>query len=111
MEETVACDIRVYGADWCSLTRRVREYLMNVRLDYDYCDVDREDEAKRFVAAVNDGHQRFPVVVVEHEVVAQPTIAALQRAIAEHGLEPEIRTVRLPATRAEETPVIANTQR
>jgi len=100
MEETVASDIRVYGADWCGMTRRVRVYLMNARFDYDYCDVDREDEARRFVAALNDGHQRFPVVVVEHEVVIQPTIAALQRAIAEHGLEPAIRTVRPLATHA-----------
>jgi glutaredoxin len=88
---TVASDILVYGADWCGLTRGVREYLTNSRFDYDYFDADRDGDANRFVLAVNDGHLRFPVVVVEDQVVTQPTIAILQRAINEHGLLPAIR--------------------
>jgi glutaredoxin len=90
-EVMVASDILVYGADWCGLTRGVREYLTNSRFDYDYFDADRDGDANRFVLAVNDGHLRFPVVVVEDQVVTQPTIAILQRAINEHGLQPEIR--------------------
>ena len=99
-EETLAADIRVYGADWCGLTRGVREYLRSSLFDYDYFDVDRDDEARRFVPGVNDGHPRFPVVVVEDQVVTLPTIAMLQRAISDHGIQPAIRAVRRLATHA-----------
>ena len=95
----MASDIQVYGAEWCGLTRGVREYLTNARFDYDFFDVDREDEAKRFVLAVNDGHLRLPVVVVQQEVVTRPTIAILRRLLDEYGLEPEIRTTRPLAAR------------
>ena len=88
----MASDIQVYGADWCGLTRGLREYLMNSRIDYDYFDVDRDDEAQQFVLAMNEGRRRFPVVVVQEQVVTQPTIAALRSVIDEHALEPTIRS-------------------
>ena len=88
----MASDIQVYGADWCGLTRGLREYLMNSRIDYDYFDVDRDDEAEQFVLAMNGGRRRFPLVVVEEQVVTGPTIAVLHAVIGEHALQPAIRT-------------------
>ena len=88
----MASDIEVYGADWCGLTRGLREYLMNSRIDYDYFDVDRDDEAQQFVLAMNEGRLRFPLVVVQEQVVTQPTIAILHSVIGEHALEPTIRS-------------------
>ena len=91
----MASDIQVYGADWCGLTRGLREYLVNSRIDYDYFDVDRDDEAQQFVMAMNEGRRRFPLVVVEEQVVTHPTIAVLRRVIGEHALQPAIRTAPL----------------
>ncbi len=88
----MASDIQVYGADWCGLTRGLREYLMNSRIDYDYFDVDRDDEAQQFVLAMNEGRRRFPLVVVQEQVVTQPTIAVLRSVIGEHALQPTIRS-------------------
>jgi glutaredoxin len=88
-------DIQVYGADWCGLTRGLREYLTNSRIDYDYVDVERDDQALQFVLATNEGRRRFPVVVVQEQVVTQPTIAILRRVITEHALQPAVRTARL----------------
>ena len=53
--------IQIYGADWCGLTRELREYLTNSRFDYDYLDIDRNDGVQRFVLHLNDGHRRFPM--------------------------------------------------
>ena len=97
----MACDIQVYGNDWCGVTRELREYLMTSRLEYDYFDIDRDDDAQRFVLSMNDGRRRSPLVVVSHEVVTRPTVAILRRVIREHGLQPAIRTARPIATRAE----------
>jgi glutaredoxin len=91
-EDTLASDIQVYGADWCGLTRGLREYLTNSRIDYDYFDVDRDDEAHQFVLAMNEGRRRFPLVVVQQRIVREPTIAILRRVISEEALEPTVRT-------------------
>jgi glutaredoxin len=88
----MASDIQVYGADWCGLTRGLREYLTNSHIDYDYFDVDRNEEAERFVLAINEGRRRFPLVVVHEQVVTQPTIAVLRTVISEHALQPTIRS-------------------
>jgi glutaredoxin len=88
----MASDIRVYGADWCSLTRGLREYLMNSRIDYDYFDVDRDHDAQEFILVMNEGRRRFPLVVVKEQVVTQPTIAVLRSVIDEHDLRPTIRS-------------------
>jgi len=92
-------DIRVYGADWCGLTRRLREYLTNARFDYDYFDIDRDEVAQRFVHAANDGDRRFPLVVVEQQVVLEPTIAVLHRLLEEHAISPRSRQPSLRGAR------------
>jgi len=90
----VASDILVYGTDWCGLTHHLREYLMRSRFEYDYFDIDRDNDAQQFVLAMNDGQRPFPLVVVQHHVVTQPTVAILNHVIREHGLQPAIRTAR-----------------
>ena len=78
--------VQVYGTDWCGLTRGVREFLMKSGIPYDYYDVDQDPRANDFVRAMSDGRRRFPLVVVEEELIANPTLDALQRVLAEQGL-------------------------
>jgi mycoredoxin len=80
----VASEIQVYGADWCGVTFRVREYLMKARLSYDFFDIEQDLEARQVVLAMTGGRLRFPVVVIEDDIVADPTIAALQRVLERH---------------------------
>lgn len=77
----MASEIQVYGADWCGVTFRVREYLMHARLSYDFLNIEQDPEARQFVLATTDGRLRFPVVVVEDHIVVDPTIAELQREL------------------------------
>src|SRR5262249_2978769 len=93
-EESVTNDIQVYGADWCGLTRGIREYLVTSRLEYDYFDVDRDEAAQQFVLETNDGRRRLPVVVVEERVLLQPTNAVLQGVLREQGIEAPVRRAR-----------------
>ena len=95
----MASDIRVYGTDWCGLTRNLREYLTNARFDYEYLDIDRDDTAQRFVRAVNDGRRRFPLVVVEQELVIDATIAVLRRVLGDHAISPRSPQLQLRGAR------------
>jgi hypothetical protein len=60
----MATEIQVYGADWCSLTFGVREYLTNARLTYDYHDVDREPQAEELMLALTDGRTPWRYVAI-----------------------------------------------
>ena len=85
----MAAEIQVYGADWCSLTFGVREYLTNARLAYEYHDVDRELQAEELMLTLTDGRRRFPVVVVHTRVLTNPTRGELQRVLDDHRIHPE----------------------
>jgi len=86
LEDNVTSAIQVYGTGWCSLTYRVREYLMNARLTYEFFDIDHDQQAHEFVLAATRGQRRFPLVVVEDDVMTVPTIPQLQRVLDEHDI-------------------------
>ena len=81
--------IQVYGTDWCRLTFSVREYLINSRVDYDYFDIERDPLADEFVRTVNDGQQRYPVVVIEDHRVTNPTLVELDALLRDHRSDDE----------------------
>ena len=95
MEDNVTSAIQVYGTGWCALTYRVREYLMNARLAYEFFDIDHDQSANAFVLAATEGRRRFPLVVVEDDVMTVPTIPQLQRVLVAH----DIRSRRAPSRR------------
>lgn len=90
----MAGEIQVYGAEWCGLTYRVREYMMNARVKYEYFDIERDADAQELVLSMNDGECRLPVVIVEERVVIGPTTAELQQVLDEQGIRPEPRARR-----------------
>ena len=91
-------EIQVYGTSWCGLTFRVREYLMKAHLTYEFFDIERDPKAREFVWAMTDGHLRFPLVVIEHQLVTEPTVAELQRVIDAHEIRPRPRQSRKDAS-------------
>ena len=95
MKDKVTSAIQVYGTGWCRLTYRVREYLMNARLAYEFFDIDHDKKAHEFVLATTNGQRRFPLVVVENDVMTVPTIPQLQRVLDAH----DIRSERAPSRR------------
>jgi hypothetical protein len=77
----MACDIQVYGADWCGLTVNLREYLTAGRFAYEFHDIDRDPAACALILALTDGRWRFPIVVVRERVLANPTCMELRRVL------------------------------
>jgi glutaredoxin len=65
--------IQVYGAAWCGLTYRLRQYLTNARIAHDFHDVDRDMGARELMLVFTDGRRRFPLVVVCTRVLGNPS--------------------------------------
>jgi glutaredoxin len=80
--------IQVYGTDWCRLTFGIREYLTNSRVDYEYFDIDRDQQADELVRTRSQGRRRYPLVVLAGHFVTNPTITALAKLLRDHRVEP-----------------------
>lgn len=66
-------DITVYGAPWCPDCRRSKQFLGEQRVDFDWVDIDGNDEAAAFVREKNGGRQIIPTIVFpDGSILAEP---------------------------------------
>jgi thioredoxin reductase (NADPH) len=79
--------IKVYGADWCGLTRRTLNYLDKLGVEYDYIDVDSDRAASEWVKGHNNGKEKKPTLDIHGRVVTAPSNKELEEALRnEHVL-------------------------
>jgi len=60
----MANQITVYGADWCGDTVRTLRHLDRKGVDYQYVDVDEDQDGERKVIEFNKGKRRIPLVEI-----------------------------------------------
>ncbi len=56
--------IEFYGADWCPDCRRAKAYLKEHNIEYDFIDVDIDEEATRRVESINNGKRIIPTIII-----------------------------------------------
>jgi glutaredoxin len=78
-------EIKVYGADWCSMTKRTLQHLNKRQIPYDYVDIDRDRKAAQWVAAQNDGREKKPTLDIRGAVLTEPSNEELDRVLQEKG--------------------------
>ncbi len=79
-------DIKVYGADWCSLTKRARAHLDQLQVDYQYIDIEQDKGAAQWVRDQNEGKERKPTVDISGQVLSEPSNNQLDEALQAKGL-------------------------
>jgi glutaredoxin-like protein len=57
--------ITVYGSDWCGDCIRVRRFLTQNQIEFQWVNVDRDKEGEKFVYSVNKGMRSVPTIVFE----------------------------------------------
>lgn len=66
--------IKVYGAPWCADCRRSKRLLDECRVDYEWIDISKDNDAARFVQNMNSGRHIIPTIVFpEGSFLAEPT--------------------------------------
>jgi mycoredoxin len=78
--------VKVYGADWCEHTRRAREFLDRLGVQYQYVDIEQDEAGAAWVRGQNGGKERKPTVDVAGQVLSTPTDHELTGALRERGL-------------------------
>ncbi len=73
--------IQFYGADWCPDCRRAKAYLKEHNIQYDFTDVDLDQEATRRVESINNGKRIIPTIIIQGKTYTNPTNDQLDAAL------------------------------
>ena len=79
-------NVKVYGADWCPLTKNSLAHLKKMKVDYEYINIDEDREAAKWVAAQNNGKEKKPTIDVGGDVLTAPKDDELDRVLKAKGL-------------------------
>jgi thioredoxin reductase (NADPH) len=66
--------IKVYGAPWCPDCRRSKQFLGEMRIPYEWIDIDQDKAAAAFVREKNGGKQIIPTIIFpDGSFLAEPS--------------------------------------
>ena len=78
--------IKVFGTDWCEDTQRSREQLDELKLSYEYSNMERDPAAQTWVKEQNGGKQKTPTINVKGKIVIEPSNEELEETLRECGI-------------------------
>ena len=73
--------IELYGSNWCTECRIIRDFLTHNQLGFNYINTDEDDEAASKLLRLNNGRIKTPVVVVNGISFSNPTLSILELII------------------------------
>ena len=76
--------LKVYGADWCPKTALLKNFLQAEWIDFEYLNVDTDEEAKEILKKIYDGKVKFPTVTKDGKHVKNPSIGDLKKFLKEN---------------------------
>ena len=65
-------NITFYGADWCPDCRRAKKYLQESNINYDFVDVDMDQQATQLVESINKGKRIIPTIIINEKSYTNP---------------------------------------
>lgn len=75
--------IKVYGADWCHNTNDTLTQLKMLHVDFQYIDIEEDEDAAAWVRDQNGGKERKPTVDIDGKVLSVPDFEELEDALRE----------------------------
>ena len=76
----------VYGTSWCAATQVVRRHLDRFGIPYTFRDIEHDSGAASQVRWWSGGYTSHPTVQVGGDVLVEPSMPELQRALSQNGL-------------------------
>jgi mycoredoxin len=76
--------VTMYTTQWCGFCRRLKSQLGRVGVELNEIDIERDEEAAKFVEGVNGGNQTVPTLVfADGSTMVNPSAAQVQAKLAE----------------------------
>ncbi len=77
--------IQIYGASWCGDTRRSRRVLDDLNVPYEYLDIDRDPDARKWALAQTHGIRKIPVINLATQILIVPSDDNFTQALRATG--------------------------
>jgi mycoredoxin len=77
--------VKVYGADWCSLTQDALEFLARLGVEYEYIDIEQDLQAREWVKQQNDGKEKKPTIQIGDRILSEPSDEELEEVLTASG--------------------------
>jgi len=78
--------LKVYATDWCFDCRRVKRFLTEVNIPFEWINIDRNRQAEQFVLQVNGGLRSVPTILfADGTTLTEPSNTQLSQKL---GLSP-----------------------
>ena len=75
-------NIVIYGSDWCSDCQRAKQFMEQRSIQFDWIDVEANEEARKMVEKVNNGKRIIPTIIFQDgSILVEPSNAALARKL------------------------------
>lgn len=75
--------IIMYGTSWCGDTRRARKFFEEEKIDYEWVDIDQNDNAADFVKSVANGYRSVPTIVFpDGTILVEPSTSQLREKLS-----------------------------
>lgn len=66
--------VKFYGTSWCYSSRKARGIFDQNNIQYDWFDIDYDEEARKFVEETNHGYRSVPTIVFpDGTIMVEPT--------------------------------------
>ncbi len=76
--------VTMYTTQWCGFCKRLKAQLGRVGVEMTEVDIERDEEAARFVESVNGGNQTVPTLLfADGTTMCNPSAAQVQAKLAE----------------------------
>jgi thioredoxin reductase (NADPH) len=71
-------NIRLYGTDWCSDCKRSKKFLGEQRIQYEYINIEHDQDGQAFVQKVQNGGMSIPTIVFDdNSLLIEPSNSQL----------------------------------
>lgn len=78
--------IIMYGARWCGDTKRSRKILDNLKIEYEWVNIDQDPEAEAYVKKINKGFRSVPTILFpDGTILVEPSDNEFKRKLLELG--------------------------
>ena len=73
--------IDLYGADWCPDCQRVKTYLKDNHIDFNFIDIDLDKDTTKRVESINNGKRIIPTIIINEKSFTNPDNSILANVL------------------------------
>jgi len=74
--------IKFYGTTWCPTSRRAKRQIIEKGIDFEWINIDEDQDGRAYVMEVNNGYRSVPTIVFpDGDILVEPSRMKLEEKL------------------------------